>query len=89
MTVNRVTLAVAAIVIATSVGLSASFAQSGQSTTPNVPTAHQAPMPDRGMMGGDGMMMGEMTRMMANCNRMMESTQHAPSVPGQSQPHNG
>jgi hypothetical protein len=87
MTMNRITLAVAAVLIATSVGLSASFAQSDQRATPNTPALRHAPAPDQGMMGGSGMMMGEMTRMTANCNRMMETMQRAPSVPGQ--PHNG
>ena len=89
MTMNRITLAVAAILIATSLGLSASFAQNDQSATPDTPTLRHAPAPDQDMMGGGRMMMGEMTRMMANCNRMMESMQHTPSTPGQPHPHNG
>ncbi len=40
-------------------------------------------MNGQGMMGGGGMMnmMSEMTRMMDNCNRMMESGMHGSATP--------
>ena len=83
MTMKRICLGVAVTLIATTVGFSVTFAQSNQTTTPKAPT------PGQGMMGGGDMMMGQMTHMMEDCNRMMESMQHAPSVPGKTQPHNG
>jgi hypothetical protein len=42
------------ILIATSVGLSASFAQSDLRATPDTPALRHAPAPDQGMMGGSG-----------------------------------
>jgi hypothetical protein len=89
MTMKRMCLGVAATLIATAVGFSVTFAQSNQITTPSAPAMRQAPAPEQGMMGGGHMVMGQMTRMMENCNRMMESMQHSPSVPGKTQPHNG
>jgi hypothetical protein len=96
MTTKHILLAVATIVIATALGLSATLAQGNQSPTPSTPAPQQAPMSDQGMMGGGSMgggdmmkMMGQMNRMMENCNRMMETMQHAPSAPDKTPPHNG
>lgn len=89
MMMKRVSLGLAVALIATTFGFSATFAQSNQAPPPDATTPHQVPRPDRSMMGGSGMMMGQMTRMMENCNRMMESTQHSPSAPDTTQPHNG
>jgi hypothetical protein len=88
MTMKRMCLGVAATLIATAVGFSVTFAQSNQTTTPDAPAMRQAPTPEQGMMGGSPMK-GQMTSMMENCNRMMESMQHYPSVPGKTLPHNG
>jgi hypothetical protein len=91
MMTKRIPLTLAATLVATALGLSATFAQSSQSVTPNAPAQHQAPMSDQGMAGGGDMMkmMGQMNRMMENCNRMMETMQHAPSAPDKTPPHNG
>jgi hypothetical protein len=53
----------------------------------NTKGAPNSASPDQGMMGGSGNMaeimnmMHQMTRMMENCNRMMESTAQDPALP--------
>jgi len=89
MMMKRMCLGVAVTLIATTVGISTTFAQSNQTTTPNAPTMRQAPTRGQGMMGGGDVMMGQMTHMTEDCNRMMESMQDTPSVLGKMQPHNG
>ncbi len=89
MTTNRITLAAAAL-LGLSLGANAALAQGGQ---PQQAPQSQAPTPDRGMMGQGGMMgrmdPAQMTRMMENCNKVMESMQHSPSAPQGAQPRNG
>lgn len=64
------------------------FAQPAQS--PSSPPHGQGMMERRGMMGHNDMsgMMGQMNRMVENCNRMMESmnTGRSPNSSGDAQP---
>ena len=79
---SKLTLpAIALVVFGGLAGASAGFAH-------NPPSATPTPAPQgQGMMGGTGdmnntmNMMGQMTKMMDNCNRMMESANQKPAAP--------
>jgi hypothetical protein len=87
MKTTRISIAAAAALLATTLGTTMVFAQSDQPAPP--------PRPSQGMTGkGDmdhgGMMdMSQMNRMMANCNRMMESMKGSPSHQQNARPDNG
>lgn len=91
MIMKRMPMAIAATLLATSLGATIALAQNN-----SAPTPQQAPMPKEGMMMGEAgkdhgamMDMAQMNRMMENCNRMMESKQHPPSGPQSAKPDNG
>ena len=81
--VNRKLLTVAALVLGLGIGAAASTGTAQETGKP----AAQPPtnQPGAGMMGGG--MMGDMSRMMENCNRMMEMMmQRMPAQPGATTP---
>lgn len=91
MMIKRIPMAAAAALLVTALGASLALAQNNATPTPQ-----QAPMPKEGMMMGQAgkdhgamMDMAQMNRMMENCNRMMESKQHPPSIPQSAKPDNG
>lgn len=77
---NPKLLTVAALAASLTLAAAASIGTAQEASKP-------AAKPETGMMGGGDMMgmmgmMGEMNRMMGNCNRMMESAmQHTPAKP--------
>lgn len=86
MTRKLKTLFIAAAALGGLIGTSAAFAEGNTSSV-------QSPPATQGMMGGHGSstnMMGmmspdhmaQMTRMIDNCNRMMESASNSPTGPG-------
>ena len=81
---NPKLLTVAALALGLGIGGAASTGAAQETGNPaNQPNSG---MMSPGMMGGHGMM-GEMNRMMENCNRMMESMrQHTPAQPGPTAP---
>ena len=75
---NRKLLTVAALVLGLGIGAAASTGTAQEAGKP-------AAQPGTGMMGGG--MMGEMSRMMENCNRMMGMMmQRMPAMPGATAP---
>jgi hypothetical protein len=87
MKTTRLSFAAAATLLVTTLGATMVLAQSSEPAP--------SPRPGHGMMGpgdmdhGSMMNMGQMHRMTDNCNRMMESAQHAPPHQQDTKPDNG
>jgi hypothetical protein len=88
MRATRFSAAIAAVLLASTLGATMVFAQSNQPS----PSERAAPAPDDGMMGHGKMErspmmdMSQMNRMMEDCNRMMEGMRQHPQNP---KPDNG
>lgn len=99
MTTKKRSLTTLAVLLAATLGGTMAFAQGGQAQAPQTPAPQQAPvtgrdmMQGRGMMGKGGMMgqmdMAQMSKMMENCNRMMQSHMDRPTQSNPEQPSPG
>ncbi len=85
---RKLALVLGSAILASGLALSVSYAQDQQQNAPDQAPPSGHGMMDRGMMGngmggmmGNSDMMAQMSRMMENCNTMMESHIRSPWVP--------
>ncbi len=99
MTTKKRSLATLATLLAATLGGTMAYAQGDQAQAPQTPAPQQAPVTGQGMMQGGGMMgkggmmgqmdMAQMSKMMENCNRMMQSHVDRPNQGNPEQPSPG